>query len=366
MKKNVVWLLQAMPPRSFYLKIIILFSLFCETSLNVFAFDTWWHAECTRKAMVSNGFSADARLATQFSNYLTDFFPAFNLANEKLASYGISQLQLNGDLSYEYMHFDAVFTETDIEQNWKILFENTVKALQKYASSADIRPGFRLPVLFNIIGASLHTIQDFYSHSNWVNLFIAASQTPVPIWYDADAAQRKKLDLFTGAYPDGSSSGHKNHADLNKDCSTRSLNKEAVETAERASSDWVKRLMDSATAVPWNELKSYNIQSDVTMKRFLVKLDATFLTSSSIALDHFDGTSPAKFVFAADKTVTREKNIARQALTLTMGEYATNIALAGNTYKLPSPYWAGHKVYHITRDLAGGLMLNGKKYSVPK
>lgn len=349
-----------------FLPTIILMFLFSITSLKTFAFDTWWHAECTRKAMVANGFSADARLAAQVSNYLTDFFPAYNIANEKLAASGISRLQLNGDLSYEYMHFDAVYSTDDIEQNWKLLFDNTVSALIKYAGSANVKPGFRLPVLFNIIGASLHTIQDFYSHSNWVNLCVSKGQSPIPIWYDVDADAKKQLNLFTGAYPDGSSKGHKNHSDLNKDCSARDLNKQAVEVAEKASIDWVKRLIDSTgTSVPWSELKAYNIQNDVAMKRFLVKLDATFLTSSSIALDHFDGASPAKFVFTPEKNITREKNQARAALALTMNEYATNIALAGNTYQLPSPYWAGHKVYHITRDLAAAIMLNGKKYKAP-
>lgn len=352
-----------------FLKMSLLLFLFSGASLKTFAFDTWWHAECTRKAMVANGFSGDARLATQFSNYLTDFFPAYNVANEKLshlneklAGLGVQRLELNGDLSFEFMHFDAVYSEADIEQNWKLLLDNTIRALRKYATSADVKPGFRLPVLFNIIGSSLHTIQDFYSHSNWVNLYMSMNKSPIPIWYEVDAMDRKKMNLFTGAYPDGSSKGHKNHADLNKDCSTRPLNKEAVEVAERASIDWVKRLIDSVAEVPWNELKSYNIQKDVVLKRFLVKLDATFLTSSSISLDHFDGTNPAKFVFTPEKNITREKNQARAALALTLDEYATNIALAGNTYQLPSPYWAGQKVYHITRDLAAGIILNGKKY----
>ncbi len=352
-----------------FFKIILSFLFFSVVSLNTFAFDTWWHAECTRKAMVANGFSADARLATQFSNYLTDFFPAYNVANEKLSHFneklaglGIQRLELNGDLSFEFMHFDAVYSEEDIEQNWKLLLNNTIRALRKYATSADVKPGFRLPVLFNIIGASLHTVQDFYSHSNWVTTII---KSHMPIWFEVDELERKKLNLVTGAYPDGSSKGKKNHADLNKDCSIRAFHKEAVEVAERASIDWVKRLMDSVAEIPWNELKSYNIQKDVTLKRFLIKLDATFLTSSSIALDHFDGTKPAKFVFTPEKDITRERNQARAALALTLNEYATNIALAGNTYKLPSPYWAGHKVYHITRELAAGIMLNGKKYKAP-
>ncbi len=355
-----------------FLKTSLLLVLLSVSYSRSYAFDTWWHAECTRKAMVANGFSADARLATQVSNYLTDFFPAYSVANEKmwgvnqkLGSMGIQKLELAADLSFEFMHFDAVYTETDIEQNWKLFQANTIRVLKKYANSAEVKPGFRLSVLFNIIGSSLHTIQDFYSHSNWVNLHTAANISPVPIWYDVKAIDRAKLNLYTGAYPDGSSAGHKNHGELNKDCSTIALNKEAVEVAERASINWVKQLIDSVTEVPWGELKAYNIQSDVTLKRFLVKLDATFLTSSSIALDHFDGTKPAKFVFTPEKDIVREKNQARAALTLTLGEYFTNIGLPGNTYKLPSPYWAGYKVYHITRGLADGLMLNGKKYKAP-
>ena len=354
------------------LRTSLMICLLTGSSLSAFAFDTWWHAECTRKAMVANGFSADARLATQFSNYLTDFFPAYSVANEKLwhvnaklGELGIQKLELNADLSFEFMHFDAVYTEADIEQNWKLLQANTIRTLRKYANSNEVKPGFRLPVLFNIIGSSLHTIQDFYSHSNWVNLHVAANKTPIPIWYEVLPADRARLNLFTGAYPDGSSAGHKNHAELNKDCSTITLNKEAVEVAERASINWVKQLMDSVTEVPWAELKAYNIQNDVTLKRFLVKLDATFLTSSSIALDHFDGTQPAKFVFTPERDITRERNQARAALLLTLNEYATNIALAGNTYQLPSPYWSGYKVYHITRGLADGIMLNGKKYKAP-
>jgi hypothetical protein len=343
-------------------KSIITIGIFSCISLQSFAFDTWWHAECTRKAMVANGFSADARLATQFSNYLTDVFPAFIVLNEELDKAKINKWRFKSDVSYEYMHFDAVFTAADIEQNWKLLLSNTITVLRKYASSTDIKPGYRLPILFNIIGASLHVVQDFYSHSNWVNLYANQGAGTIPIWYSVDSLERSKMDLYTGAYPDGSVKGKKNHADLNKDCSARELNKQAVEVAERASIDWVKRLMDSVTTVPWGELKAYNIQNNIVMKRFLVKLDATFLTTSSIIPNHFDGKQPAKFVFSPTKDLTKEKNMAAIALHSTLTEYSANMLVAENTFRLPSPYWVGHQGYHITRDIAAGLKLNGKKY----
>ena len=174
-------------------------------SCKAMAFDTWWHAECTRKAMVANGFSNDARLATQVSNYLTDIFPAFTLANEKLNEAGLSALHLNADPSYEFMHFDAIFTLKDIESNWTLLLNNTIRALRKYAVSPEVKPGFKQIVLYNIIGASLHTVQDFYSHSNWVNRYIALGQKQsIPIWFETTTAERMRLNLSTGAYPDGS------------------------------------------------------------------------------------------------------------------------------------------------------------------
>ena len=62
----------------------IFFVICILASCRAMAFDTWWHAECTRKAMVANGFSADARLATQVSNYFTDFMAVLNMGNDQL------------------------------------------------------------------------------------------------------------------------------------------------------------------------------------------------------------------------------------------------------------------------------------------
>lgn len=335
-------------------------------SYNSFAFDTWWHAECTRKAMTANGFSADARLAAQVSNYITDFHSAALFGTGIPEKQRVEVLKLKQEMSYEYMHFDAIFTTTDIRQNWDKIYANTVQALKKYYNNPEVKSGFRLIILYNILGASLHIVQDFYSHSNWVNTYVANRQLPVPTWYGEDSLYRNSLTLFTGAYPDGSVKGMKGHSELNKDCSTIPLNKEAVEVAERASVEWVKMIMDATPELPWAELKSYNIQGDAVLRNFLVKLDATFLTSSSVVAGHLDGSQPARYIFSADKDMAKEKAMAFQALNLTLGEYAAYLTLERNIYKIPSPYWAGFRVYFITRDLADGLSHSNRKYSRPR
>lgn len=335
-----------------------LVALLLLVSIKSFAFDTWWHAECTRKAMVANGFSADARLAAQVSNYLTDYMSVVDaMVKEKLS--------LKTDKSSSFMHFDAIFTTEEIRLNWQRVFENTVQTLKKYHNNAEVKSGFRLIILFNIIGASLHIVQDFYSHSNWVNTYISLKKSPIPTWFEEDTFNIKSLQLYTGAYPDGSFKGKKSHSDLNKDYSIRPLNKEAVEVAERASIEWIKKIMEATPDLPWSELKAYNIQNDQILKNFLVKLDATFLTSSSIVAGHLDGEKPAKFIFTPDNDINKEKAKARVALSHTIAEYSAYLTLERNIYKIPSPYWAGFQVYFITRELANGLSHSNNKYSKP-
>jgi hypothetical protein len=191
-------------------------------------------------------------------------------------------------------------------------------------------------------------------------------KTQMPIWFDIPEADRAKLKLCSGVYPDGSMPGHPNHSDLNKDVSTKALNKIAVEAAERASIDWIKRIMAVVSEAPWSELKAYTIQKDIIMKNFLVSLDATFLTSSSIVVGHLDGDAPARFIFSPEKSTKIEKAKAGAALMLVLENYGTNIGTKGNEFYLPSPYWSGFKGYFITRDIAAGLTLKGKKYSIPK
>jgi hypothetical protein len=324
------------------------------------AFDTWWHAEATRHAMKANGFSDDARLATQVSNYLTDFYPVLAMGIDKV---GAERLGLEKDVSFDYLHFDDLPKAADVERQWGLLEKNTRAALRKYAADANVKPGFRLIVLLNIIGSSLHAVQDFYSHSNWVELHGNRGTIPIPVWFDVPAAERAKLvALRTGAYPDHTPPQMTDHATMNHDTSQRPRHSLAFDAARRAAIDWVRRLM-TETGVPWDELKAYHIKDNMVMRRFLYDLDATFLTSTSILAGHLDGKTPAKSIFNNDPT--KEKAQALQAALLVMNGYATNIALEGNTFKLPSPYWSGYKVYHVSYDLAEGMKLGNSTFRRP-
>jgi hypothetical protein len=324
------------------------------------AFDTKWHADATRVAMDQEGFSADARLMCQFGNYLTDYFSG---AESKYAEHVPAEIPKQSNKFHGVderdvarLHFDALTSAAQVEQQWSTLESNTRAALVKWAADPSVKSGYRPVVLITILGASLHAVQDFYSHSNWLKR-VSSTASPAPIWFEVPAADRAKLDVKTGWYPDGNTPGLLYHRDENKDSTGRLLQAEAFAAASRASSDWVRRIVAATPEVPWATLKAWKAQPANLNGHWLRNADATFVTTTSILADHWDGNTPAKNVFAPE--ASRNKYMAQQALGLTMRVYTQNIALNGAA--TPTPHWVGFTMFHVERDLAKGLYLQNIK-----
>jgi len=320
------------------------------------AFDTKWHADATRIAMEQNGFSADARLLCQFTNYLTDYFSGANakvfLKMPAEMRKGANGQQNVNDDDVARLHFDALTSTAQVEQQWKTLEANTVAALVKWAADPSVKAGYRPVVLMTALGASLHAVQDFYSHSNWLKKAKSVGGV-VPLWFEVPESDRLKLDVKSGWYPDGNQPGVLYHREENKDSTGRLLNAQAFEAASRASTDWVRRIMAATPDVPWDTLKAWRAQPANLNGTWLRKADATFITTSSVLAGHWDGDTPVKNVFAPE--AARNKTMAGEALGLTLNVYSKNIALS--TGATPTPHWVGFTVYHVERDLAKGLYL---------
>ena len=325
------------------------------------AFDTKWHAEATRLAMERHGFSADARLMCQFANYLTDYFSAPGDHLEALNAYVPAGIPKAGGLGgvepahVARLHFDALIMHSQVEYQWKTLESNTKNALERWAADPSVKAGYRPIVLMTILCASLHAVQDFYSHSNWLKK-VPARDGGTPIWFEVPEAERIEANIKSGWYPDGDTAGRLYHREENKDSSARPLNVPAFNAATRASIDWVGRLMAQTPGVPWGTLKAWTAQPANLNGMWLKKPDASFITTTSTLAGHWDGETPVKNVFAPE--ASRNKNMAGEALQLTLGVYFKNISQSSPA--TPTPHWVGFTIYHVEKALSSQLYLQNE------
>jgi hypothetical protein len=91
----------------------------------------------------------------------------------------------------------------------------------KWAADPSVKSGYRPVVLITILGASLHAVQDFYSHSNWLKRVSSTGIARPHLVRGPGSPIRAKLDVKTGWYPDGNTPACSIHRDENKDSTGR-------------------------------------------------------------------------------------------------------------------------------------------------
>ncbi|MBV9217460.1 MAG: hypothetical protein JO053_14935 [Acidobacteria bacterium] len=150
-------------------------------------FDTGPHFDLTQAVLSERGFGDDAIKITQVENWLTDYYSS----SPTIAGSKRDEL--------EKLHFDNLFTTDQVINYWSQLINNVRTETQNAARQDD--PLAALTVL----GIALHAVQDFYSHSNWVETHPRPSdgtyRTDTYAQYANSKTTLKSLTLFTGKYP---------------------------------------------------------------------------------------------------------------------------------------------------------------------
>ncbi|MFY9780060.1 MAG: hypothetical protein WAJ85_06055 [Candidatus Baltobacteraceae bacterium] len=195
------------------------------------AFDTGPHASITIDSVMSAGLNRNAANVVQVENWLTDYYTNKSVGEKKC------------DL--EKLHFDDLFSAGDIQRYWTNFWNNTVQAVGKSDSDRDVLE------FYVVLGVSLHAVQDFYSHSNWVDQNGVSVQ---PGHYSTktyfQTPNPKPAGLHTGWYDnclDIPQDGHEPHGNytsgLNHDSVVRPGYDQAYVYAYAASYEWTKNLL---------------------------------------------------------------------------------------------------------------------------
>jgi hypothetical protein len=206
------------------------------------AFDTGPHANLTVDAMMRAGFNRNAADAAQVANWLTDYYtstPTFGSA---------AQCDL------EKLHFDDVFSNADIGSYWKTLAANTQAAAKQAEADNDVVE------FYTVLGMSLHVVQDFYTHSNWLEQNGPIGPYKTRSWFETTPP----AGLFTGWYknclniPQGSHVPHGGYTwGMNHDSVVRPQYDRAYVYALAASYEWTLNVMSWIGPGFAGKVKSY-------------------------------------------------------------------------------------------------------------
>jgi len=248
------------------------------------AFETAPHFDMTRDALSTEGFGETAIRVVQVSNWFNDLyeqddrnaFSGHQSWNTKEGFFG-NLLTLFRKENWskalvdaaELLHFDSsnpIDSQIQAQTEWYRLARKTRELMRDCARRNDIEG------MLVIMGMTLHALQDFYTHSNWIepkgDRRVLGGSGPGwarirtfgshPTFFDVPEAERAKEDIYSqklqpNSLPGNIKVGHggqdtpssgMNLASygMNKDSLTRPYYEEAYTTAYIATRQWVQAM----------------------------------------------------------------------------------------------------------------------------
>ena len=253
------------------------------------AFDTGPHSDITRDAMTSEGFGRTAADVGVVGNFFVDLYS--NSSKIPQSGHAKTSVEILGSLfgprenwpkavleGAGRMHFDSsiwdVFSVHQARREWERLQKATTQAIRSIKVSGGVN---REAQLLTVIGISLHSLQDFYSHSNWIEKQgVVGADGPdwskltvggTPTWFDVPPVLRDTLNVYIGEStfhkerPHGAWNTEDNKKiakGVNKDWPGRPGYEGAYMTAYFATRQWLRALREViADDTLWTRMRTF-------------------------------------------------------------------------------------------------------------
>lgn len=189
------------------------------------AFDTGHHFDLTASVLKAKGLGDAAVRQAQVANWISDYLNTPVYPDRTLAR------------QFDLMHFDDLADDEAVRIRWAGTVRNTRRVVQDAARRGDAEG------VLTALGMTLHAVQDFYSHSNWVELhprepggpyrattYFRDAAPPGPMRTSLDPKRASHVDLAHGDYFKG----------MNKDSHVRQGWDEAYLFAHAATDEWAE------------------------------------------------------------------------------------------------------------------------------
>lgn len=163
----------------------------------------WHHEDITKKAAKACEWTDGAAEALAWH---ADYIDSYLYNPLWWAKGGVHRLKssLATGPELEKLHFDDNFSRDRVDHAWRRYLSGTIAGLVWARENNDVSAAQ------NIVGVSLHAIQDFYSHSNWVD----APDRRTITYFNASLLTRQNMVLYTGTYEKGDHEGVKHHGKI--------------------------------------------------------------------------------------------------------------------------------------------------------
>lgn len=157
------------------------------------------------------------------------------------------------------------------------------------------------PTTLGAFGMLLHTVQDFYAHSNWVEL--NADRSPVPVWNLEIASLPREIVTGTWflGHPKKCHSGAPSHDQLNKDSPKSKEGRKAIESGPNAGQTLFALAYDAAlwaTRIQYERLAVttgraiHSAQPSQSNRGVPFAVDASMVVEMVQAMHHLRDESP--------------------------------------------------------------------------
>lgn len=259
------------------LPFVLALTMACVAPTTAHAFDTGHHADLTREAMLAEGHPSVQANVVLVMNWLTDY-------------YSNSIGGRNSDLGL--LHFDNLKNPGMTQNYWDTF---TISSHEAVTNAARQRDGLKLLAL---LGISLHAVQDFYTHSNWVELrqpSLRNNPYSTKGWFDYPPGQRTLPGLRSGDYPNSDPLGPNDHGDytsgMNHDSYCRPRWDESYVYAYAASRHWIRTFEQWAEAAQpgvWTQAMALLLDSGMRAALAREQL-AAYRSSEWVALQGANG-----------------------------------------------------------------------------
>ncbi len=278
-------------PQNSISKAVVLGALLMGLLPSAQAFDTGPHQDLTREVMGEFGMNDEANRTVQLENWLVDYYSNSPTTRLFIAH---SDGSVNGAVDavlakhrLELLHFDNLTDTQKVTHYWGRLTANTKSAVQDAAREKNPMK------LLSLMGASLHAVQDFYTHSTWVETHPAAGADYNTVtWFDTTQDGGVRTGKYPNSDPINGSVDHGNYdKGLNHDSQSRPEFGRAYVFAYSASRQWVNQIrswVDEVDPQVWQAAQNISL-SDKDKNALNNGLEAAYRISEWVIPGGSDG-----------------------------------------------------------------------------